>query len=419
MFGQAQTRNPSLTGGFAGGNPAAAILNQTITPGGGTGGIQSLFQNLLSGGTFSAPASISLPGIGGTAGINPNIGQGGFGAAGAGLGQAGALAQLFKGIGFGKAPGSGGALAGLAPLLGVSLGSSLGSDTLTKILGGVAGGLLGVGLTAAPAIIGAGGALSGSLGFLAPLFSNPITVIAAAAALPAIFLLGRARQRGRDERSSGNFLQDAIDSIRELRKQVSSDQIDGTQARSTFNNEILATFIQQINTLKTKSVRESRLKNQVADLKKLFEDEVGPEIELQKTRAKRLVQLVPEFANSGVVPGIYRGVDDTLVRAHAGEMFLNRNHQQQIARIAGGDVFQRVGVPDAPSFDRGGTQTLQFGGTVQGGGQTAGPLVINVGEVRLMVSPDDATQILFIGARTDDGQEVIVNAGRAGRRSGL
>jgi hypothetical protein len=60
-----------------------------------------------------------------------------------GGGLAGLFGNLFQGIGFGKARGSGGALAGALPLLGLSLGSSLGTDRLTSILGGAAGGLLG------------------------------------------------------------------------------------------------------------------------------------------------------------------------------------------------------------------------------------------------------------------------------------
>jgi len=422
LFGSSQSGVPGsgiLTGGFAGGNPAAALL------GGGNsgGGIGGIFQRLLGGGGGpSAPASLSLPalsgnvfnglGFPGTSGINPSAG--GIGGA---AGLAG-LKNLFGGIGFGLKPGSGGgALAGLLPLLGVGLGSGLGTDTLTKILGGAAGGLLGVGLTAAPAIIGAGGALSG-LGFLAPLFSNPITAIAAAAALPAIFLLGRARQRKRDESSSGDFLQDAIDSIRDLRKQVASDQIDGAQARQVFNNEILQTFIQQINTLKTKSVRESRLKNQTADLKRLFDDEVGPEIEAQKLRGKTALRLVPEFATGGIVPGMPTGADTVLSWLSPREMVLTVQQQRNIASMAGPDVFAAAGVPGAGLATSDGGQAFQFGGVVQSGGGSARPTVINV-YVTNSMSRDDSVDLLAVAAETDDGQQILANAQRAGRRNGV
>lgn len=405
-----------FTPGFAGGNGGAGAI------GGGGFNLGSVLQNLLNpGGNLSAPASVSLPGIGSLPGIsifNPGglRGPGAGELSASGLGRiasaSGGLSQLLAGIGFGKAPGSGGALAGLLPLLGVGLGFSLGTDQLTGILGGIAGGALGIGLTAAPSIIGAGGALSG-LGFLAPLFSNPITAIAAAAALPAIFLLGRARQRRRDESASGDFLQDAIDAIRDLRKQVASDQLDGSQARSVFNNEILQTFIQQINTLKTKSVRESRLKNQVADLKKLFDDEVGPEIEQQKLRAKTALRLVPEFATGGIVPGIPTGADTVLSWLSPREMVLTVRQQQAIAARAGGDVFAAAGVPGAGMATADGGQAFQFGGVVQAGGPAVAP-VINV-YITNAFTRDDAISSLAVAAETDDGQEILANAHRVGQ----
>jgi phage-related protein len=329
---------------------------------------------------------------------------------------------LFKGIGFGLPKGSGGgALAGALPLLGASLGAGLGTDRLTSVLGGIAGGLLGVGLTAAPAIIGTGGALS-SLGFLAPLFSNPITAIAAAAALPAIFLLGRARQRRRDERSSGDFLQQAIDGIRDLRKQVETDQIQVTvsQARELFNRDILDVFKQQIGTLKTKSVRESRLKNQTRDLQALFEKEVIPEVQKQATRAKTAARLVPEFAFGGIVPGTPTpGRDTVLSWLSPGEMVLTVRHQQAIAAMAGSDVFARAGVPGGGAPTPDGGQAFALGGLVTTGRRAAegAPIVINLQGPLWTVGSDTASKLLDVAASTDDGRRVIIRANQEARRN--
>ena len=329
---------------------------------------------------------------------------------------------LFKGIGFGLPKGSGGgALAGALPLLGASLGAGLGTDRLTSVLGGIAGGLLGVGLTAAPAIIGTGGALS-SLGFLAPLFSNPITAIAAAAALPAIFLLGRARQRRRDEKSSGDFLQQAIDGIRDLRKQVETDQIQVTvsQARELFNRDILDVFKQQIGTLKTKSVRESRLKNQTRDLQALFEKEVIPEVQKQATRAKTAARLVPEFAFGGIVPGTPTpGRDTVLSWLSPGEMVLTVRHQQAIAAMAGSDVFARAGVPGGGAPTPDGGQAFALGGLVTTGRRAAegAPIVINLQGPLWTVGSDTASKLLDVAASTDDGRRVIIRANQEARRN--
>src|SRR5262249_45638373 len=163
-----------------------------------------------------------------------------------------------KGFGFGLPKGSAtGQLAAAAPLLGLTLGASLGGrSTLGTIAGGIGGALVGIGATAAPA----------GAGFLAPLFSNPFTAIACGSLLIGGLLLGKAAQRRSDEEASGQMLTQALNAIDQLANGISSDQIDGSQARAIFDNEILATFIQQINTLKTKSVRDSRLTNQVRDL---------------------------------------------------------------------------------------------------------------------------------------------------------
>ena len=406
-----------LTGGFSGGGGAASILGGGSGSGGG--GLLGALSSAL-GGDISAPRSLSLGGLP----IAPNIpipgaaslggtGGGGLGSLFSGLG--GGLGNLFKGIGFGKAPGSGGQLAGALPLLGLSLGSSLGTDRLTSILGGVAGGLLGVGLSAAPGIIGAGGALSG-LGFLAPLFSNPITAIAAGLALPAIFLLGRARQRRRDERSSGDFLQDAINQIRDIKKQVESNELTLTvsQARAMFDSQVLQPFIAQINTLKTKSVRESRLKNQTADLRNLFEKEVIPAVQAQKTRQGISDKLIPEFA----VGGYHRGVGLALL--HDREAILNLEQQARLQAIAGHNVLQQIGVPNAapapteatPSFARGGIFSAP------GASRLDQPMNINM-TVQLVVSGDEAVEILNAAANRDDGQQVLVNARKVAARNRL
>lgn len=443
-----------LTGGFSGGGGAAAVLNNAARGGVPLFGNQPIAANSALGkigldkifggnsgagllpalssaieGGVTAPASVSLGGLGdirrliGVSGRNPGgvpiFTQDtltGGGKIGSNL-----FGNLFQGIGFGKAPGSGGALAGALPLLGLSLGSSLGTDRLTSILGGIAGGVLGVGLSAAPAIIGAGGALSG-LGFLAPLFSNPITAVVAGLALPAIFLLGRARQRKRDEKSSGDSLQQAVDAIKDLRKQVENNEItlNVTQARKLFDDQILQPFIQQISQLKSKSVRESRLKNQTADLKALFEKEVIPAVQAQKTRQGINDKIIPEFAFGGVVPGFPTpGIDSVVARLSPGEMVLTTNHQAMLQAVAGRDIFQSIGVPDSGQAVGDGSTAFARGGFVARASQVgSSPPVINM-TVQLVVTPGEATNILNAAASTDDGQVILVNARKSATRSRL
>ena len=382
-------------GGFGGifGGGGGGFLTPGFNPNAGGGGLGSLFGGGGLGGLFggaATPASVSLGGLplgrsfpvglsaqpGGVA-----TGGGGFGGL---LGSLG-LGSAFKGLGFGQAVGSGGALAAALPFLGVNLGIGVGGPSgLGKVIGGVGGGLLGVGLSAAPAIFGAGGALASPA--IAALFSNPFTAIAGAGLLVGAYFLGKAKQRRKDEQASGNYLQDAIDSIRDLRSGIARDEIDGKDARSIFNKQILETFKQQISTLKTKSVRESRLTNQVNDLKKLYADEVVPEIEKQRTRKQIFGKLTPEFATGGIMPR------DGFAYLHKDEIIVNRSQQSpQLLRAA-----SQAGVPGVNS-----TIAAGLGGN--------GTIVLNIGSIKLGVSKTDSQEIVIEGMDSEAGYNIVVN----------
>ena len=427
----------------------SSVLRLLGFGGGGTGGsasgggIGGLFGSIF-GGLFGGSRAAGGFGGFGTPPFNPNAGIGAPSAISAITGIAGAiipgfpaggatppiaggasrvpaigsifgnLSGLFRGFGFNAANGSAGPLAQIAPLLGLSLGSSLGTDTLTRILGGAGGALLGIGVTAVPAILS--GATAGLGGAIAGLFSNPFTAIAGAGLLVGSFLLGRARQRRRDESTSGDFLQQAIDSIRDLRRQIRTDQIDGRQARDLFEREILATFQQQIGTLRTRSVRESRLTNQVRDLRQLFETEVVPEIAAQRRRRETGQRLVPEFAFGGFVPGYPTGRDSVLAMLSPREMVLTVRHQQQLMAMAGADVFQRIGVPGAPAAQPDGVPAFRFGGEVPFISQSAPVINISLEVANEVTVGDEAASRIFVtGARTSGGRAVIVRTHREAR----
>jgi hypothetical protein len=265
--------------------------------------------------------------------------------------------------------------------------------------------LLGIGLTAAPSILGSGA--------LAGLFSNPITAIVGGALLVGSIFLGRAAQRRRDEQASGDFLTQAVEAVHELKRQVSVDEISGSQARSIFNSQIIPTFQQQIQTLKTASVRQSRLTNQVRDLRSLFESEVAPEITQQQRRKFVNSRLVPEFASGGVIPGIDRGFDSVLMRGRPGEMVLNEQQQSSVARISGlPHIFQMAGVPSAGVQMADGSQAFQFGGSLRpSAGGTGGDIVVDFSGavVELHLSEDSANRLFVRGGRSEAGRRVIVS----------
>ena len=428
IFGSA---GGGTTGGAGGATIGGTIVNLAGAAiggnfGGGGGGIGSIF-NIGGNGGFLTPGfgggfpQIGLPGASqaGPAAIS------GGGSAVGGVAQAGilaGLAGLFKGFGFGRAAGSArGPLAAIAPFLGAQLGSSLGGPSgLGRILGGVGGAALGIGITAAPAALLAGGSLS-ALGGLAPLFSNPITAGVGAALLVGSFLLGRSQQRRNDEEQSGIWLTDAVNQIGQLRDQVRNGQVSITQARQIFESQILATFIANIQTLKTQSVRESRLTNQVRDLRNLFESTVATQA---ATGAKVIDindKLIPEFATGGIVPGIDRGFDSVLARVRPGEMVLTRGQQSAIQGLAGPGVFRAAGVPEAaqmtargPLFANGGMlRTLSQPAlintpyaTVAGRGSDQ-PITLDV-QMNLVVGREDATRLVVSGQTTSAGQRSVV-----------
>lgn len=372
--------------------------------GGGGGGIGGIFRTpstfpaalaaASGGGGISAPPSVSQSGFGGI--LSSIFGGGGGGGSAASTG----VSQALSGGGF-SFGGLLGGLASAAPLLGLGLGSGLGGTSkLGNVFGAIGGGAIGLGLSFGAGVFGAGGGLAAAS--LAAL--GPIALIGAPLIVGAI-LLGKASQRHKDEEAAGTFQRQAMDSLANLKAAIAGDQIDGSQARQIFESQILGTFVQQINTLKTKSVRDSRLKNQVQDIRNVYEAIIPPEITAQvarrQTSASNAItqsKLIPEFATGGTTIG-------GLALLHPGEKVVNLTQQSRMRAMAGADVFERAGVPginQSGRFDAGGTQ-----------GSGGLPIEINL-QAQVVIGKGDATRIVVIGASTPQGRAVTVkNVGDA------
>src|SRR4030095_14911792 len=133
-----------------------------------------------------------------------------------------------------------------APCLGLGLGSVLGGKSIFgNILGAIGGGAVGLGASFGASVFGAGGGLA-SAGLAA---LGPVALIGAPLLIGAI-LLGKAKQRRSDEQAAGELLGQALAAIDQLANGISTDQIDGSQAKGIFENQILGQFRQQISTLK-------------------------------------------------------------------------------------------------------------------------------------------------------------------------
>jgi hypothetical protein len=377
--------------------PASAFSSIINAFGGGGGGRLVAPPSLSQGFNFfgsSGPTS-AITSSGSFVNIRNPFATGGGGALNAVIGGSAASKFSFGALGKSLGP--------LAPLLGLSLGAGLGGQSIGgQILGGI-GGALG-GLVAGTALAG------GSLGSLGTLFSlsgalGPAALIAAPLLIAGGILLGKAKQRHQDEEASGVMLKQALDGIDQLAAGISSDQIDGAQARSIFDTQILATFQQQIRTLKTKSVVESRLKNQVRDLNAVYEARIPPLIADQQTRRANQAsfaaidrRLVPQFAIGGISSG-------GLAVLHPNEMVLTPGHQAMLRLIGGNDVFERIGVPGVQQkavFDNGGI--MPAGAPAASSGPTTINLYVGVG-----VTQEDAQQIVAYGLGGRTGENIVID----------
>jgi hypothetical protein len=388
---------------------AASSILGPLFGGAGGGAIGGLFRTPsfaggFGGGGISAPPSVSAGGI-----LSSIFGGGGGGGVSGAVSGGGGLGD-FIGAGVPRTAGSvlsggrfnfsglGQSLANAAPLLGLTLGAGLGGRSVGGNILGAAGGLLTS--TFLSTTLGAPGAL----GSLAPaLFSNPITAIAGAGLLVGAVLLGKSKQRKQDEEASGQFLTQALQGIEELAAGVTSGQIDGTQARSLFENQILGTFRQQISQLKTKSVVESRLKNQVNDLRKVFEARIPPLVAEQQAKqlrlsenADRFSRQVPEFATGGTTRG-------GLALLHPGEKVLNLQQQASVIGQSNPRVFENAGVP-GPNRNR----IFDVGGTMGPGQGIAQPIEITFGQSVIVISDKTAEGIYVTGAKSSRGQQVSI-----------
>jgi hypothetical protein len=375
--------------GGIGGLLAGASAPQFINLSAAGGGIQSAqlastIESTLQGGfagagSIGAPASLSGAAAGLGVGLT-GIAKGFFGpgALPAGFAGSGTFSNFIAGIG-----GAGGLAFGA---LGASLGSSLGGTSKTgSVLGAIGGGVLGIGAGIAGTAFGLGATLAVAL---APLLGAAL--IAAPFVIAAI-LLGRASQRKKDEALADSYWKSAADQIVELTRQVNSDKIDGQDAL-TEAIALRSQAVAQISTIKTASVRESRLANQIPDLDRVYIEPLKRAVEAQARRRATGQSIIPEFATGGYVNGIDRGYDSVLARLRPGEAVLTREQQ---ARLGGESALRLAGVP---GFAEGG---------VVPSAPAIGPAVIYL-DVTLAVPDQVAGDIVVNGAQTAQGQKVVV-----------
>lgn len=373
VFGGTLGGIPAIAfGGLGGGTFGGSVFNQSTA--------SSLFQRTTaSGSPFTSSGSfLNLPNPFGV--LNPNALPPVAGSQQAGGGVRPPI-PAFNLSNIGKS------LAAAAPFLGLSIGSSLGGQsTAGQILGGAGGLLAGGGL--AGLLVGKGalaaGLGGGAFGGAAAAFlTNPFTIAAGAALLVGSFFLGRAKQRRADEKQADTYWVEYSNALDKLTKDVRANRIDGddalVQAAAARQQAI-----DQINTIKTKSVRESRLKNQISDVDRLKLEPLRQAVAEQKRRKDFDSKLIPEFATGGRVPGSPN--EKRLILAHGGELIANLSQQtpELIAAARG------AGVPGVA------------------GSKTTGASPSQALYVEVLLGTETQDQIFVNGARSDGGFKVIL-----------
>jgi TP901 family phage tail tape measure protein len=316
------------------GNVLGSILG---TGGGASGGAGGILSGILGGGGGGAS--------GGIGGIISGILGGGGASGGA---TSGVLGGILGALGIGGTASIAGGTTALA-------GGAVGLSTI----GAGAAGLSGIstttalGTAAGAGTTGIGGILASIGSFATSGLGIATFGIGTAAALIGTWLVKRAKQRRNDEEASGVALQDAVDLIKNTATEIDSDKLRfGTDADSQalLNDGILKPFKDFINTLKTASVRDSRLTNQVRDLENLYNDLVGSAIKRQQ---ERLAAAANPTTNTGTTSG-----------------------------TGGSDPFNFASTPTTVTIE---TLTVSF-----------------------LAGTEDASKVVVAGAQTKDGQAVIV-----------
>jgi tape measure domain-containing protein len=371
---------PGGTGGFAG------------PLGGGNG---SILGNIFGGigRLFGFKGSASTPGVADLHASDPFKVVGSLG------GQLRLLPTGLSGL-----KGFGAQLGAMLPFAGFSLGSMLGGPSKGgSILGGIGSGLLGlVGGAATGGLAGLGIGSFAALGAL-----GPIALVAAPLLLLGGWLMGKAKQRRMDERTADTYWVGYMDDLKKLTSDVKADRIDGDEALR-MAGESRQRAIDQIMTIKTKSVRESRLKNQIGDVDRLFLAPLQQAVENQKKRRERDSALKPAFADGGAVaprlrgrlPGHYDRADDRLIRVSGNETVLTPDHVRRMGELMLGGM----GVPGYAHTQMSPLATAN-----------AGPVELNLA-ITLGLDEEDSADILDSATRGERGRRYVVRTVKRARR---
>jgi tape measure protein len=341
------------TGGFAGGPGAGGILSGVSQFFGGGGG------NVF---TYSGQAAQAMSARTSAGEIAKYFGGGVPGTAG--------KVGLFSGLKASLRSTFSNPLT--AGVLGASFGGMLGGKSvLGQGLGMAGGGLISAGI---------GGLLAGSLSLAV---AGPLAAIGVPLLIGSIFA-GKAAQRRSDEQEADSYWVAYKDKLIALTRDVRANRVGGDEALAQAAQYRMEA-VNGISSVKTESVRRSRLANQIPQADRAWLTPLQEAVRMQQGRRDLAQRLVPEFATGGVVPGGY-GMP-RMVMAHAGEVILNAQQQMMVGQSA----LQRAGVP----------------GVSGNGGNGAPGIVVNLTNV---IGTKEQSEIIIGGIRHPNVQKPLGQA---------
>ena len=428
----------------------ASSGGQTNASGGGIfSGLGGIIKNLFGGRGAAAAGGGGLPANGVGTAFGGNAGGGIFNFAGGGRSLTADnltnIGNVTNGRGdtfvsgkAGRFGGIGGALQALAPALGIGLGSQIGGGRgAGGILGSIGGGLLGtVGAAFGSSSTALGGAF-GSIGGLLNISGSATLGIGAAiggGVLLASYLIGRNSKRRKEEKQRTEFINTALTDLKDFDKLIADTKALKIQPPSSAitTGEALAKSVREqyltaANGLKDKKTRNialrdvSRVDSSISDKMSQLRAAVAGATNATEFSNKFVATFaggayttspfMKQFAGFkqryGLLQGGTPGKDSIPVLAMENEMFLKREHQTDIIRGAGYDVFAaHTSIPNYPA-----PRKMAGGGFIGTGGanvSTASPNFVFGGSIvfeNCPPPPSDA-KVFY---QSPDGKRQVIN----------
>ncbi len=333
---------------------------------------------------------------------------------------------IFGAQGFGNNVGTYGAIGGGAGLLG-------------GLIGGRVGGFI--------SGAGSGLALGAQIGSIIPGVGTVVGAAVGAIAGGLISLFGGDPKRKADKKQLPALNQgftDAFTQFSQLIKDVKALRIEGESALAKgaeLRSQVASGFGLTFQSKKYKKESDKLIQAKLAEIDKvpggLF-DQLRHAVDVANSANERQRRLIPEFASGnyfgrddqmldmrrGFIVGSQPGKDRHLGLFADGEAILNRQHQENLRRLAGFDILAHAGIPNYPRpplpplpnvkrYAEGNFFGRANSASSPANNQPPAPVIQNLNvQVELSVGKQFANEIIAAGAdvRGGDGYRALTNA---------